>query len=95
LAPPTDHLSLKFVPADTNNGDEYITVTNAAIVGIAPDYLGDINLNRGAYQSSLQVVGAADRSFEFEEIAGGHQQRRWGCGSILHSYHQRHGWYRA
>jgi len=65
LAPPTDNLSLKRLLADTNNGDgdavQYYTVTNATMVGIAPDYRLGMHLNRSACQPSLQVVGAADR----------------------------------
>jgi len=78
LAPPTDLLTLKFVPADTNNGDvfQYYTVTNTAMVGTAPGYRVGMHLNSGACQPSLQVVGAADGSFEFEVYTGGHQQRR-------------------
>jgi len=78
------------VPADTNNGDVAVYHKNhknppksrfrqlqlTAMVGIAPDYRVGMHLNRGACQPFLQVVGAADRSFEFEVLAGVHQQRR-------------------
>jgi hypothetical protein len=46
------------------------------MVGIAPGYRVGMNLNSSACQPSLQVVGGADRLFEFEIRAGGHQQRR-------------------
>jgi hypothetical protein len=46
------------------------------MVGIAPDFRAGMHLNSGVCQPSLQVVGAADRSFEFDFRAGGHQQRR-------------------
>jgi hypothetical protein len=60
------------------NGDavQYYTVTYTAMVGIAPDNRVSMHLNSGACQPSPQVIGAACRSFEFEERAGGHQQRR-------------------
>jgi hypothetical protein len=38
------------------------TVTITAMVGIAPGYRAGMNLDSGACQPSLQVVGAADRS---------------------------------
>ena len=61
-------------------------VTPAAMVGIAPGYWDGMKLDSGACQPSLQVVGAADRSFEFEVRAGGHQQRR--CGSVSRQIYQ-------
>jgi hypothetical protein len=61
---------LKFVPADTNNGDEvqyYFHITITAMVDIVPGYRQGLKLDSGACQPSLQVV-AADRSLEFEEV---------------------------
>jgi hypothetical protein len=53
----------------------FIASRLAAMVGIAPDNSAGVKLKRGACQPSLQVVGAADRSYEFEDRAGGQQQR--------------------
>jgi hypothetical protein len=58
LAPPTNHLHLKFLPADTNNGD-------AAVFHKNPK-----NPPKSPFRQSEHT---ADRSLEFEEHAGGHE----------------------
>jgi hypothetical protein len=70
LAPPKDHLHLKNVPADTNNGDAAVYLRNhknppkspfrqsehPAMIGIAPGYIVNMNLDSGACQPSRGLI---------------------------------------
>jgi hypothetical protein len=97
---------LKFVLADTNDGDvaKFYTVTITAMVGIAPGIRVGMHLNsaRANHLSRLLAPPTDYLSLKFVradtnngDVAVYHKNHKNPPKSRFRQLHHRHGWYRA